>query len=167
MTPTTAGPGAGSPNTTAPHSDLFVTFATKAVSLPVVGPWLRPLGVASVLGAWGYRHLPGLALASARSLGPAALLRSAQVHPCDIRGARGGTALRGSRGGHPVPAAARAHPVRPATAAVLHQRYAVQEGVRYGPDLAHTLDVWRRRDLPVTARAPGARVPAGRRLGLR
>jgi acetyl esterase/lipase len=49
-------------------AEVLVHLATATASLPVVGRWLRPLGAATAMGLWGYRHAPGLAVASARAV---------------------------------------------------------------------------------------------------
>jgi len=134
---------------------LLVELATASASLPVVGRWLRPLGAAVAMGAWGYRHLPGFAATSARSLAPGALRSRTRA----IRGAAGvydDALIEGLAAGTDLSCGRPTHRrlLGPLTAMALHQHYAAQTGIRYGPDPAQRLDIWRRRDLPISAAAP-------------
>lgn len=135
---------------------VLVDLATATASLPMVGRWLRPLGPATAMGLWGYRHVPGWAMASARAMTPSAVITRSRA----IRGAPGVyeralidtlVATRASLdAGRPALRRTRG----PLTASALHHRYVTRAGVPYGPDPAHRLDVWHRRDLAAGSRAP-------------
>lgn len=136
---------------------LLLDLATATASLPVIGRWLRPLGAATAMGVWGYQHVPGLAVASARAITPGALVSRARA----VRGAAGvyeraliDTLVAAGSACLDVAGPARPGALGPLSAATLHRRFVRRVGVRYGPDPAHRLDVWRRRDLPVDAAAP-------------
>jgi acetyl esterase/lipase len=135
---------------------VLMDLATATASLPVVGRWLRPLGPATAMGIWGYRHLPAFAATSARGLTPGAVMSRARA----VRGAAEVyeraliDTLVASRTGPDAGRPGRWSVLSPLTITGLHHRYAVQTGIPYGPDPAHRLDIWRRRDLPVNAAAP-------------
>jgi acetyl esterase/lipase len=134
----------------------MVDLATAAASLPVLGRWLRPLGAATAMGVWGYRHVPAWAAASARAATPAAVVTRCRA----VRDAAGVyeraliDTVVAARTCRDVVDPARPGSLGPLTAAALRRRYVVDVGVPYGPDPAHRLDVWRRRDLPADAAAP-------------
>jgi acetyl esterase/lipase len=134
---------------------VLVDLATATASLPVVGRWLRPLGAAAAMGVWGYRHVPELAVASARALTPRAMVLRSRA----IRGAAGVyeralvdllVAARTWQDSAP----ARPGGPEPLPAAAPRNSGVVRAGVAYGPDPAHRLEVWRRRDLSGRAPAP-------------
>jgi acetyl esterase/lipase len=135
---------------------VLIDLATATASLPVVGRFLRPLGAATAMGVWGYRHLPGLAVASARAATPRAVVSRSRA----VRSAAGVyeraliDTLVAARTCRDIAQPARPGALGPLTAAALHRRYVARVGVPYGPDPAHRLDVWRRRDLPLDAAAP-------------
>lgn len=144
---------AGSPQGAA---GVLVELATATASLPVVGRFLRPLGAATAMGVWGYRHVPGLAVASARAVTPGSVVSRSRA----VRSAAGVyeraliDTLVAARTSWDVTQPAGTGALGPLTAAALHRRYVSRVGVPYGPDPAHRLDVWRRRDLPVDVAAP-------------
>ncbi len=128
--------------------DVLLAASVSAARLPVVGPYLRPLGAVTAMGIWGYRHLPEFLGSMARSwLSPTAPEGRDQDREAiaDVADA----ALRGVVAPEDMliawPAPERRAPV---WKALKHRRNLYRSGVRYGdhPDLV--LDVWRRQDLP-------------------
>jgi acetyl esterase/lipase len=126
---------------------VLVDMAVATASVPVIGRWLRPLGAATAMGIWGYRHVPELAVASARAVTPHAVITRARA----IRGAAGvyERALSGFQG---QPARVGSQELPSVTA--LGRSRVVRASVAYGPDPAHSLEVWRHRDLRVNSGAP-------------
>ncbi len=39
-------------------SDYMLAMSVASASLPVIGKRLEPLGAATAMGVWGYRHAP-------------------------------------------------------------------------------------------------------------
>jgi len=48
-------------------ADYMLAMSVASASLPVVGKRLEPLGAATAMGIWGYRHMPDFLGATARS----------------------------------------------------------------------------------------------------
>ena len=48
-------------------ADYMLAMSVASASLPVIGKHLEPLGAATAMGVWGYRHLPDFLGATARS----------------------------------------------------------------------------------------------------
>ena len=48
-------------------SDYLLAMSVASASLPVIGKHLEPLGAATAMGIWGYRHAPDFFAATARS----------------------------------------------------------------------------------------------------
>src|SRR3954470_12140477 len=48
-------------------SDYMLAMSVASASLPVIGKHLEPLGAATAMGVWGYRHMPDFVGATARS----------------------------------------------------------------------------------------------------
>src|SRR5690242_20873062 len=48
-------------------SDYMLAMSVASASLPVIGKHLEPLGAATAIGIWGYRHMPDFLGATARS----------------------------------------------------------------------------------------------------
>ena len=48
-------------------SDYMLAMSVASASLPVIGKHLEPLGAATAMGIWGYRHMPDFVGATARS----------------------------------------------------------------------------------------------------
>ena len=122
----------------------------------------------TALGLWGYRHIPSLAVATARAITPGALVArsralrvAAAVYESALRGAAAPDcgASEASAASAPAGEPALRQPVRrrsrgPVTAATLHRRYARDLGVPYGPAPEHRLDVWRHSDSVGEQNAP-------------
>src|SRR6187455_1012648 len=49
-------------------ADYMMAMGVASASLPVIGKHLEPLGAATAMGVWGYRHLPDFLNATAKSL---------------------------------------------------------------------------------------------------
>src|ERR1700682_3075410 len=49
-------------------ADYMLAMSVASASLPVIGKHLEPLGAATAMGIWGYRHLPDFLGATAKSL---------------------------------------------------------------------------------------------------
>src|SRR6478672_1128402 len=47
-------------------SDYMLAMSVASASLPVIGKHLEPLGAATAMGIWGYRHVPDFFSHSAR-----------------------------------------------------------------------------------------------------
>src|ERR671936_113490 len=48
-------------------ADYMLAMSVASASLPVIGKHLEPLGAATAMGIWGYRHMPDVLGATARS----------------------------------------------------------------------------------------------------
>jgi hypothetical protein len=48
-------------------ADYMLAMSVASASLPVIGKRLEPLGAATAMGIWGYRHMPDFLGATARS----------------------------------------------------------------------------------------------------
>jgi acetyl esterase/lipase len=144
-------------------------MSVASASLPVIGKRLEPLGAATAMGIWGYRHAPDFMSATARSwLAPGHA--EARKQDRDATNAVAEAALRGI-----VPAADLAvewpAPGRtpPLWSLRQHRRSVHRTSVRYGDHPSQLLDVWRRTDLPVEPApvlifVPGGAWISGRRL---
>jgi acetyl esterase/lipase len=150
-------------------ADHVLAISVASASLPIIGKRLEPLGALAAMGVWGYRHLPELLGASARS-----------VFSPDDSGARReqreatnaviDAALRGVVNAKDLeiawPAPERVPPVWKMRA---HRRDVHRTSVRYGPLPTQLLDVWRREDLadepaPVLLFVPGGAWVHGSRM---
>jgi acetyl esterase/lipase len=132
-----------------------------SASLPVVGKHLEPLGGATAMGVWGYRHIPEFLGATARSwLTPG--IADVRKQERDKTHAVSDAALRGIVASEDLeiewPAPERTPPL---WKALNHRRHLYRGSVRYGTDPAQLLDVWRRRDLPAEPAPVLLFVPGG------
>jgi acetyl esterase/lipase len=129
-------------------ADCMLAMSVASASLPLIGKHLEPLGAATAMGVWGYRHLSVFLGATARSwLSPGnAELRREQR---DQTNAVMNAALCGVVNAKDLdiqwPAPER---VPPLWEVRRHRRSVHRGAVRYGPRPSQLLDVWRRRDLP-------------------
>jgi len=48
-------------------ADYMLAMSVASASLPIIGKRLEPLGAATAMGIWGYRHMPDFLGATARS----------------------------------------------------------------------------------------------------
>ena len=142
-------------------ADYMLAMSVASASLPVVGKRLEPLGAATAMGIWGYRHMPDFLGATARSwLSPG----NAEVRKLerDSTNAVADAALRGV-----VPAADLAiewpapESAPPLWKFAQHRRSVYRTSVRYGNHPSQLLDVWRRKDLPAEPAPVLVFVPGG------
>ena len=129
-------------------SDYMLAMSVASASLPVIGKHLEPLGAATAMGIWGYRHMPDFLGATARSwLSPG----NAEVRKKerDMTHAVADAALRGIVRAEDLaidwPAPERTPPL---WRTLEHRRNVHRTSVRYGNHPSQLLDVWRREDLP-------------------
>jgi len=127
----------------------------------VIGRHLEPLGAATAMSVWGYRHLPDFMNSTARSWlsHDAADVRKSQRESTN---AVSEEALRGVVGAEHLPLEWPA-PDRmpPLWKAFEHRRHLYRASVRYGTHPTQRLDVWRRRHLPAEPAPVLVFVPGG------
>lgn len=150
-------------------SDYMLAMSVASASLPIIGKHLEPLGAATAMSVWGYRHLPDFLGATVRSWispGNAELRRSER----DSTSAVTEAALRGVVNASdlavewPAPES-----VPPLWKVREHRRSVYRTSVRYGPRPSQLLDVWRPKELPavpapVLIFVPGGAWVHGRRI---
>ena len=142
-------------------ADYMLAMSVASASLPVIGKHLEPLGAATAMGVWGYRHLPDFLGATAKSwLSPGnAELRQTER---DSTNAVMDAALRGIVNAKdleiewPLP-----ERVPPLWKLREHRRSVHRTSVRYGPRPSQLLDVWRPKDLPAEPAPVLIFVPGG------
>jgi acetyl esterase/lipase len=143
------------------HTDRLLAMSVASASLPVIGKRLEPLGAATAMTIWGYRHMPDFMSTTARGWlapGNGEIRKQAR----DSTNAVAEAALRGI-----VPAADLAvewpAPMRmpPVWNMRQHRRSVHRGAVRYGDDPCQVLDVWRAKDLPVEPAPVLVFVPGG------
>jgi acetyl esterase/lipase len=142
-------------------SDYMLAMSVASASLPVIGKHLEPLGAATAMGVWGYRHLPDFLGASAKSWfspGNAELRKQER----DSTHAVTQAALRGVVNANDLaidwPAPEGAPPLWKFRE---HRRSVHRTSVRYGSHPSQLLDVWRRKDLPAEPAPVLIFVPGG------
>nr|WP_090277608.1 alpha/beta hydrolase [Mycolicibacterium komanii]CRL72362.1 alpha/beta hydrolase domain-containing protein [Mycolicibacterium komanii] len=142
-------------------SDYMLATSVAAASLPVIGKHLEPLGTATAVGVWGFRHLPdflGATVKSWLSPGDAELKQSER----DSTNAVTEAALRGVVNANelaiewPEPES-----MPPLWKLREHRRNVYRTSVRYGPRPSQLLDVWRPRELPAEPAPVLIFVPGG------
>ena len=142
-------------------ADYALAISVASAQLPVIGRHLEPLGAATAMSVWGYRHLPDFMNATARSWlsrGTGDLRRSQRESTHAVSDA----ALRGVVAGEdlqiewPPP-----DQVPPLWKAFEHRRHLYRASVRYGAHPTQQLDVWRRRHLPAEPAPVLVFVPGG------
>ncbi len=139
----------------------MLATSVAAASLPVIGKHLEPLGTATAVGVWGFRHLPDFLGATAKSwLNPGdAELRQSES---DSTNAVTEAALRGVVNAKelaiewPEPES-----VPPLWKVREHRRNVHRTSVRYGPRPSQLLDVWRPKELPAEPAPVLIFVPGG------
>jgi acetyl esterase/lipase len=134
-------------------ADYMLAMSVAPASLPVIGKHLEPLGAATAMGVWGYRHMPDFVGASARSWfnpGSAELRRQDRDATNAVAQAalRGIVAVKDLAIEWPAPESA-----PPLCKFRQHRRSVYRTSVRYGNLPSQLLDVWRAKELPVE-RAP-------------
>jgi acetyl esterase/lipase len=142
-------------------ADYALALSVASAQLPLIGRHLEPLGAATAMSVWGYRHLPDFMNSTARSWlsHDAADVRRSQRESTN---AVSEAALRGVVGAEQLPAEWPA-PDRmpPLWKAFEHRRHLYQASVRYGTHPTQRLDVWRRRHLPAEPAPVLVFVPGG------
>ncbi len=150
-------------------ADYALALSVASARLPVIGRHLEPLGAATAMSVWGYRHLPDFMNSTARSWlsQDAAGVRKSQRASTN---AVSEAALRGVVGAEHLPLEWPA-PDRmpPLWKAFEHRRHLYRASVRYGTHPTQRLDVWRRRHLsaepaPVLVFVPGGAWVHGSRI---
>ena len=142
-------------------SDYMLAMSVASASLPVIGKHLEPLGAATAMGIWGYRHMPDFLGATARSWfepGNAELRQQER----DATNAVTEAALRGIVAAKDL---AIEWPAPESTPPLWkfrqHRRSVHRTSVRYGDLPSQLLDVWRRKDLPAEPAPVLIFVPGG------
>ena len=142
-------------------SDYLMAMSVASASLPVIGKRLEPLGAATAMGIWGYRHVPDFMSSTARGWfapGNGEIRKQGR----DATNAVAEAALRGI-----VPAVDLAvewpapEKAPPLWNMRQHRRSVHRSSVRYGDHPSQLLDVWRREDLPVEPAPVMIFVPGG------
>ncbi len=136
-------------------------MSVASASLPIIGKRLEPLGAATAMGIWGYKHVPDFFSHSARTRDTS---DQADKRKRDLESTNAviDAALRGT-----VSAADLAidWPVPDRYAPVLkmrrHRRSLHRASVRYGDHPSQLLDVWRPKELPVEPAPVMIFVPGG------
>ncbi|MCW2831466.1 MAG: esterase/lipase [Aeromicrobium sp.] len=141
-------------------TDLLLEMAAVPASMPVIGKHFESAGSVAAMGVWGAKHAPEFAGSVARSwLTPGS--GSARVR------SRRSTASVLERSLMPLGRSmtrlvreVEASGLVSADARTQIRRYRTDLPVRFGPEGAHTLDVWRRHDVdpknaPVMIFVPG------------
>ena len=142
-------------------TDYLLAMSVASASLPIIGKRLEPLGAATAMGIWGYKHVPDFFSNSAR---PPDTSDQADKRKRDLESTNAviDAALRGT-----VSAADLAidWPVPERYAPVLkmrkHRRSLHRASVRYGDHPSQLLDVWRPKELPVEPAPVMIFVPGG------
>jgi acetyl esterase/lipase len=142
-------------------ADYMLAMSVASASLPIIGKHLEPLGAATAIGLWGYRHVPNFVGATARSWfsqGNAELRRQQLDSTQTVTDAalRGIVAAKDLAIEWPVP-----ERMPPLWKLREHRRSTYRTSVRYGSHPCQLLDVWRRKDLPAQPAPVLLFVPGG------
>ena len=129
-------------------ADYALAMSVASARLPVIGRHLEPLGAATAMSVWGYRHVPDFMGSAARSwLSPGAgQVRKTDresTHEVSDAALRGVVAPEHLQIDWPVP-----DRMPPLWKAFEHRRHLYRSSVRYGNHPTQRLDVWRRTHLP-------------------
>lgn len=142
-------------------SDYIMAMSVASASLPVIGKHLEPLGAATAMSVWGYRHLPDFLNATAKSLlspGSGEQKRAERDSTQNVTA----TALRGIVNAKDLDIEWPAPEKVPPLWKMREQRRNVHRtSVQYGPRPSQLLDVWRRKDLPAEPAPVFIFVPGG------
>ncbi len=142
-------------------SDYMLAMSVASASLPVIGKHLEPLGAATAMGVWGYRHLPDFLGATAKSWFSPGNAEQRRIER-DSTHAVTEAALRGVVNAKDLeiewPAPEKMPPLWKMRE---HRRSVHRTSVQYGPRPSQLLDVWRREDLPAEPAPVLIFVPGG------
>ena len=142
-------------------SDYMLAMSVASASLPVIGKHLEPLGAATAMGVWGYRHLPDFLGATAKSWFSPGNAEQRRIER-DSTHAVTEAALRGVVNAKDLeiewPAPEKMPPLWKLRE---HRRSVHRTSVQYGPRPSQLLDVWRREDLPAEPAPVLIFVPGG------
>ena len=146
---------------TAGPADYMLAMSVASASLPVIGKRLEPLGAATAMGIWGYRHVPDFLGATARSWfspGNTELRRQERdaTNAVTVAALRGIVAAKDLAIEWPAPENA-----PPLWKFRRHRRSVHRTSVRYGNLPSQLLDVWRPKELPVEPAPVLIFVPGG------
>lgn len=139
----------------------MLAMSVASAQLPLIGKHFEPLGAATAMGVWGYRHLPDFVNETAKSwFGPdnAELKRSERNSANAVAQA----ALRGVVNAEdlaidwPAPQS-----MPPLWNMREHRRSVYRTSVQYGPRPSQLLDVWRPKELPTEPAPVLIFVPGG------
>jgi acetyl esterase/lipase len=136
-------------------------MSVASASLPIIGKRLEPLGAATAMGIWGYRHVPEFFSHSARPKDAAdqAAIRKQNLESTNsVIEAALRDVLPASNPAIEWPAPARLAPVMQMRQ---HRRSLHRSSVRYGDHPSQLLDVWRPKELPVEPAPVMIFVPGG------
>ena len=142
-------------------SDYLLAMSVASASLPIIGKRLEPLGAATAMGIWGYKHVPDFFSHSARTRDTS---DQADNRKRDLASTNAviDAALRGTVSAAdlaidwPVP-----DRYAPVLKMRLHRRSLHRASVRYGDHPSQLLDVWRPKELPVEPAPVMIFVPGG------
>ena len=143
-------------------SDYLLAMSVASASLPIIGKRLEPLGAATAMGIWGYRHVPDFFAGTARSCRARRPDGDSQAGPRVHQRRRSRPRCAASC---PRPDLAIEWPAPERSAPVLkmrqHRRSLHRASVRYGDHPSQLLDVWRPKELPVEPAPVMIFVPGG------
>jgi len=136
-------------------------MSVASASLPIIGKHLEPLGAATAMGIWGYKHVPDF---FSHSAPPQDTAEQAAIRRQDRDSTNAviDAALRGTVSAADLaidwPAPERYAPVLKMRQ---HRRSLHRSSVRYGDHPSQLLDVWRPKELPVEPAPVMIFVPGG------
>jgi acetyl esterase/lipase len=143
-------------------TDYLLAMSVASASLPIIGKRLEPLGAATAMGIWGYRHAPDFFAGTARGSRPAGEVADTRKLDRESTNAVLEAALRGVVAAADLaiewPAPERSAPVLQMRR---HRRSLHRASVRYGDHPSQLLDVWRPKELPVEPAPVMIFVPGG------
>jgi acetyl esterase/lipase len=142
-------------------ADYALAMSLATAQIPIIGRHLEPLGAATAMSMWGYRHVPdfmGTTVRSWLSLGAGEARKSDResTHAVSDAALRGVVAPEHLQIEWPTP-----ERVPPLWKAFEHRKHLYRASVRYGNHPTQRLDVWRRRHLPAEPAPVLVFVPGG------
>ncbi len=142
-------------------ADYLLAMTVASASIPVIGKQLEPLGAATAMGVWGYRHMPDFLAATAKSwltpgIGEIRRQERDRTHAVSAAALRGIVPAKDLEVDWPAP-----ERTPPLWRTIEHRRSIFRTSVRYGSHPSQLLDVWRRKDLPAEPAPVLLFVPGG------